>query len=161
MACYGVQKSGNQQRSFQGISATQTVNGFNNNDDVRDRSVVRKSWNGQYATGSVNGYRNVTTPFRAVNNLGDFLGRQYYTCGGSNQTDLRRPGRATLIGSIISNCDGTGVPASVTNVKFVPDSSDYTTYRRQRAVNINYNDLSFGGDQSNASYQSWMHVHRF
>jgi hypothetical protein len=154
------QKSGNQKQSFQGISPTQSLNNFKDNDDVRTRSILRKAWNGQYATGQMNGYKNVTSPFRGVNNLGDFLGRQYYICGGSNQTDLRRPGRATLIGSVLSACDGTGVPASVTNVKFVSDSSDYTTFRRQRANNLNYNDVSFGGDEHHASYVDWMRVHR-
>jgi hypothetical protein len=57
-------------------------------------------------------------------------------------------------------CDGTNVPASSCNVKFVADSSDYVTYKKQRAVNVNYNDKSFGGDNSNASYVNLMAVRR-
>jgi hypothetical protein len=37
-------------------------------------------------------------------------------------------------------------------VKFVADSSDYTRYRRQRAANLTYNDLSNVGDDHNGSY---------
>ena len=65
------------------------------------------------------------------------------------------------MGSIMKNCDGTGVPCSNTNTRFVPDSSDYTKYRKQRAMNQNYNDASNGGDQNNASYVAVMAVRRF
>ena len=38
------------------------------------------------------------------------------------------------------------------NAKFVYDSSDYIRFKRLQANNRNYNDLSFGGDKSNASF---------
>ena len=44
---------------------------------------------GTFATGINNGYKRVTTPFRAVNNSGDFLGRVNYSCGGSNQVNSK------------------------------------------------------------------------
>lgn len=37
------------------------------------------------------------------------------------------------------------------NPKYVYDSSNYTTFRKRQAINRNYNDRSFGGDQHNAS----------
>jgi hypothetical protein len=43
------------------------------------------------------------------------------------------------------------IPSATCNIKWVYDSSDYTTYLKQRAINKNYNDFTFGGDQSNAS----------
>jgi len=137
---------------YQGYSPVQTINNFNNSGDVLTRKVLSKSWNGQYARGTINGRNRVITPFRAVNNLGDFLGRQYYVCGGPNQVNANKPGWKGHIGSIISQCDGTGIASSVCNTRFVPDSSDYTKYKRQRAMNVNYNDMKRGGDQSNAEY---------
>ena len=96
----------------------------------------------------------------AINNLGDFLSRANYVCGGSNQINRTFPGRQGPIGSIISKCDSTGVEAGSGNGRFVPDSSDYTTFKKQSAINKNYNDLKFGGDQHNASYVSLMGVRR-
>ena len=61
---------------------------------------------------------------------------------------------------MIQNCDNTGVAASVANNRFVPDSSDYTTFKKQRAMNQNYNDLGSGGDVHNASFVARMAVHR-
>jgi hypothetical protein len=103
----------------------------------------------------------VITPFRAVNNSGDFLARQQYSCGGPNPTNADKPGWKSRIRNMFSNCDGTGIPPSSTNVKFVADSSDYSKFKKQRAVNLNYNDKSFGGDQNNASFVARMGVHRY
>ena len=92
------------------------------------RRHVVKSWNNEYATGFVNGAKRIITPFRAVNNSGDFLARQNYICGGSNQVNASKPGWKSRIGSIISNCDFSGIPSSTCNVKYVPDASDYIKY---------------------------------
>jgi hypothetical protein len=116
------------------------------NTSVRDgdmsasRGILRRAWNQENAVGTINGQNRVITPFRAVNNLGDFLARKNYVCGGPNQVNASKPGWKGKIGSIISSCDNTGVEGYSGNVKFVPDSSDYTTYRKQRAFNRNYND---------------------
>ena len=48
-----------------------------------------------------------------------------------------------------------GVPASNTNVKYVPDASDYIKYKRQAAYNKNYNDVTYGG-YNNAAYVTMM-----
>jgi hypothetical protein len=145
---------------YQGYSPVQTINAFNTSDNVVARKVLVKSWNGAYATGTVNGKNRITTPFRAVNNLGDFLGRQNYVCGGPNQVNANKPGWKGHIGSIISKCDGTGIPSSTCNVRFVPDSSDYIKFKKYRAMNQNYNELKHGGDNNNASYVPKMAVHR-
>lgn len=145
---------------FNGYSPQQTKTNFKDSENVMTRRVLVKSWNGKGAVGKDGDYNRVVTPFRAINNLGDFLGRQDYVCGGSNQINKSRPGLQGRFGSIISRCDGTGVPASVCNNKFVPDSSDYTKFKKQSAINKNYNDLGSGGDVHNASYVSRMAVHR-
>lgn len=145
---------------FNGISPKQTVNNYKGGDESLSRRVLRSSWNQQNATGTINGHNRVITPFRAVNNLGDFLSRQNYVCGGPNQVNPSKPGWKSHIGSIISNCDTTGVEGASCNPKFVPDSSDYISYKKRRAMNINYNDTTFGGDESNASFVSMMAVRR-
>jgi hypothetical protein len=148
---------------FNGYSPQQTVTNYKSSEQVMVRRILRKSWNGRGAVGTdgvENSYARVVTPFRAINNLGDFLGRQNYVCGGSNQVNRTYPGRQGPIGSILSRCDNTGVPASVCNNRFVPDSSDYITYKKQRALNQNYNDLGYGGDKNNGSYVARMAVRR-
>jgi hypothetical protein len=145
---------------FNGISPKQTVNNYKGGDESLSRRVLRSSWNQQNAVGTINGQSRVITPFRAVNNLGDFLSRKNYVCGGPNQVNASKPGWKGRIGSIISNCDGSNIEGASCNPRFVPDSSDYITYKKQRAMNVNYNDYSFGGDQSNASFVSMMAVRR-
>lgn len=145
---------------FQGYSPQQTTSNYKDSENVMSRRILRHSWNTPYAVGNVNNRGRITTPFRAVNNLGDYLGRQYYVCGGSNQVNANKPGWKSIIGNINSMCDGTGIPASVCNTKFVADSSDYTTFRKRRAINSNYNDLKNGGDQNNASFVAQQSAYR-
>lgn len=145
---------------FNGFMPRQTVHTKKDSEYSVMRSILRKSWNGAYATGVYNNQSRKITPFRAVNNSGDFLARVNYVCGGPNPTNLDKPGRGTSIGNIISQCDLTGVPASSCNVKYVADSSDYVTFRRQSAINKTYNDLSYVGNRSNGSYSALMRVRR-
>ena len=146
---------------FNGYSPQQTITNYKSSENIMTRTVLRRGWNTQYATGTVGSFKRVTTPFRAVNNSGDFLERKNYVCGGPNPSYRALPGNARTLGRIMSMCDNTGVPASSCNVKFVPDSSDYTTYKKQSAQNHTYNDLANGGDDHNASYVARMGVHRF
>ena len=125
-----------------GIAPKQTITNYKGGDQVISRRVVVKSWNTPYATGTVNGRTRITTPFRAVNNSGDFLGRVEYTCGGPNPTNADKPGWKSRIRNMLSNCDGSGVPASSCNVKFVADSSDYSRFKKNRAINQLYNDYT-------------------
>ena len=135
---------------YNGYSPQQTINNYKDSSQVMMRKVLSKSWNNnQYASEIAGNNKNrIITPFRAVNNLGDFLARKQYICGGPNQVNADRPGWKGHIGSIISNCDNSGVPSSTCNVKFVADSSDYTKYRKQLACVKNYNDLNFGGNNA-------------
>ena len=146
---------------IQGIAPKQTITNYKGGDQVISRRIVVKSWNTPYATGAINGRNRVTTPFRAVNNSGDFLGRVQYSCGGPNPTNADKPGWKSRIRSMFSNCDGSGVPASSCNVKFVADSSDYSRFKKNRAINQLYNVSKFGVDQSHASYAPLMGVRRF
>jgi len=133
------------------------------------RVNLRQAWNTKYNTQLLEaGKRPAVGPFRAVNNAGDLLGRKYYSCGGSNQVSQKRAGLYGLKGPMGTNksaCDGTGVPASTCNTKYVYDSSDYIRFRKQSAVSNNYtskkNDTTYGGDQSNGSYVALRAVKRY
>jgi hypothetical protein len=146
---------------FNGISPKQSIGNYKSGEQVISRKIVVKAWNKAYANGTVNGKGRVTTPFRAINNSGDFLGRVQYSCGGPNPTNADYPGWKSRIRSMFNNCDGSGIPASSTNVKFVADSSDYSKFKKYSAINKIYNDNSFGGDQSHASYTATMAIRRF
>uniref|UniRef100_A0A6C0J404 Uncharacterized protein n=1 Tax=viral metagenome TaxID=1070528 RepID=A0A6C0J404_9ZZZZ len=126
--------------AINGISPKQTVTSFKHGEQAQSREVLRRSWNQLQASGTVNDKERVLTPFRAVNNLGDFLGRKNYVCGGPNQVNASKPGWKGHIGSILSNCDNSGVEGASCNPKFVSDSSDYVRFRKLRAMNKNYND---------------------
>jgi hypothetical protein len=143
---------------FNGYSAKQTINNYKDSEQTTLRRILRSGWNTQNASGTINSKKRVITPFRAVNNAGDFLSRKNYSCGGPNPTNASRPGYKRNIGSMWSNCDNTGVPAASCNGKYVYDSSDYTRFRKEQAGNRNYNDLKFGGDQSHGSYVNSMAV---
>ena len=136
------------------------------NERSMDRVILRQAWNGQYGSGEVNGRKPVCTPFRLVNNAGDYLGRKNYVSGGSDQVQGRV--RSSTIGAwklfaghVQATNDGTGIPSSTCNVKYVYDGSDYTTFKKNQAINRTYNDKSFGGDASNASQSAWRRVRRY
>ena len=114
-----------------------------NGDQTNSRKILSKSWNQENVIGIVNkGEANeqtrILTPFRAANNLGDFLIRKNYVCGGPNQVNPGKTGTKTSIGSILSACDNSGVEGASCNPKFVSDSSDYVRFRKLRAMNKNY-----------------------
>jgi hypothetical protein len=117
----------------------------------RTRFLLRDAWNGNAASGTVKGVKVAATPFRAVNNAGDLLNRKYFTSGGSNQVKTGRiklaanQSASVLGGNIFTQANPTGIPSATTNVKYVYDGSDYTKFKKQQAVNRNYNDYSYGG----------------
>lgn len=140
------------------------------------RFTLKNAWNTTYPSQLKrdNIKKSMITPFRAVNNAGDLLCRDNYSCGGSCQTPQNRPGLYGLkqrFGSISKTCIPSAyynslqlladVPSGSCNVKYVYDSSDYIRYLKQKAVLQNFNDLSYGGDQSNASQVSWKAVRRY
>ena len=86
---------------YNGYSTVQTVNNYKDSEQTMTRRILRNSWNTKQATGTVNGNKRIITPFRAVNNLGDFLSRQNYVCGGANQVNASKPVWKNRIGSIL------------------------------------------------------------
>ena len=69
-------KSTNLGGPFPGFSAKQTVLNYKDGQQTTTRFILRTGWNTAYAKGTYNGRSRVTTPFRAVNNAGDFLSRK-------------------------------------------------------------------------------------
>lgn len=130
------------------------------------RKQIVNAWNGQYAFGIVNGLKLVGGQYKAINNISDFLSRQNYSCGGPSQVQASKPGMRRLIGTNPNNCDGTNIPPSSTNTKFVSDSSDYIRFRKQRAINnanqiniINYIQLIIEGinwSELSTEYQQYI-----
>ena len=140
------------------------------------RFTLKQAWNTTYPSQLRRNKikQSITTPFRAVNNAGDLLSRENYSCGGSCQSFQSRPNLKGLkgrFGSVQKTCVpsaaystlqlNSDIPAAACNVKFVYDSSDYTTYLKQRAVNKNYNDLTYGGDNSNSGQSALRAIRRF
>jgi hypothetical protein len=147
---------------IQGFSARPLLNATRDSEQTQIRSILRRAWNTPYATGTVNGSSRAIGEFKAVNNIGDFLSRKDYACGYiPNPIQPDSVKWRSRIGGIQKHCDNTNVPCSNTNTKFVPDSSDYITYKKQRALNLNYNDSKFGGDDHHANYTKIMAIRRF
>jgi hypothetical protein len=144
---------------YQGISPVQTINNYKSSENVMFRRVLRDGWNTQYATGVVNGKNRAITPFRAVNNIGDFLARHNVACEGPNQVHGSRIITKRALRNHINTCDSTGIPITSCNVKFVPDSSEYVRFKKLQAMNRNYNDTSNGGS-TNSDYVNIMAIRR-
>ena len=106
-----------------------------------------------------------TTPFRVTMNAGDINGTVNMPASNenlpapSNQVTTIR--RASLAGWKMSAGEAQttgGGSAFVGNPKFVYDSSDYARYKKLKAINRNYNDRSFGGNDSSAQQQAFRFV---
>jgi hypothetical protein len=153
-------------RGLKGFSPHWTQNDLHNFIDVKQhRFQIVEAWNTTYNRQlTKSNLHRVITPFRAVNNAGDVLSRKYYSCGGSCQTPQHIPnvyGLKNRIGNIQSICDNTIVPAASCNVKYVYNSSDYNTYLKQKSIAKNFNDTTYGGDQSNGSQVALKAIRRY
>ena len=151
--------------TYRGIAPPPILGKVSDADFEMSRVTLREVWNntplfrsdkdiGKYAC----------TPFRKKLNAGDVLTRVNYSCGGGCQTPQSIPGIPSIkrsIGSIHSVCDETFNPPAVCNVKYVYDSSDYTTFLKNTAKNRNYNDLSYGGNQNNSAASVIKSMRRF
>jgi hypothetical protein len=156
-----------------GLMPNPTIDHDNSDEFARTRFMLRDAWNTSSYSGSSNKKR-IITPFRAVNNAGDLLSRENYSCGGSCQTFQSRPGLKGLsfhFGSVSNSCQPSvlwnpsqndkSIPSSTCNVKYVYDSSDYIKFKKDQAVNKNYNDRSFGGNDYNAAQSTIRHIKRY
>lgn len=141
------------------------ITSYHDNEFAQIRFTLRQSWNTTKYSGQQGlGNTRIITPFRAVNNAGDVLSRNNYSCGGGCQSFQSRPnlkGLRQRFGAIQDICDETSIPPAACNVKYVYDSSDYTTFLKQQAMNRNYNDRSFGGNDSSTSQVAQRAIKRY
>lgn len=144
---------------YNGYVPRQTITSQKDSEFTASRRVLRGSWGSMWLMNSINGQKRIVTPFRAVNNSGDYLGRVDYSCGGPNPLHGSKPGYSRRAGKGPQQCDATGVQAASCNPKFVADSSDYIRFKKLSAVNKTYNDLGYGG-ANNGHYTFLMHVRR-
>jgi hypothetical protein len=119
-----------------------------------DRMILRRLANRQLVLSGLPlvGHQYPQTPFRMLIHGGDPLLRQTEP-GGPNQ--IKGSGRYMGFSTGDGVRRGTGASG---NQHYVYDSSVYTKYKRLFAKQKNYNDPSFGGDNSNGSYVAAMAV---
>jgi hypothetical protein len=128
------------------------------------RKILRKTF--RPSTKRINGIdiKSTAGPFRTSMNLGDFLSRQYQSCGGCNQVNdvnsrIIRPKMGGGISNNSCNVVTNGVtpkelPLKGGNIKYVADSSLYTRFKDLDSINSNYYDIKFGGVKTNGTYLS-------
>jgi hypothetical protein len=158
---------------LRGIMPQSVMDHDNSHEFAKTRFFLRDAWNTSSYSGSGNPKR-IIGPFRAVNNAGDLLSRQNYSCGGSCQSVQSRPGLKGLkhrFGSISDACTAStvhslnqvnpNIPASSCNSKFVYDGSDYINFKKKQAMNKSYNDRSFGGDNFSAAQSAMRAIRRY
>ena len=107
-------------------------------------------------------FRSGLTPFRKAFNAGDMFTRNNSATSRllpkpPNQVNSLRNmfGWQNNAGSVNQNSDGSFYSG---NPRFVYDGSDYARFRKLKAINRNYNDVTFGGDQYSASQQAYRRV---
>lgn len=151
-----------------GISGSQPLGGSYRdsqfaNDRAINRSVLRRSFGNMYNDGLASSPvviaskgNSLCGSFRAATMAGDVVGEvnsstnkkygiEHNTTGKQfaslnlNQGSIRRDGNASYAG----------------HPKHVYDTSDFLRYKKLKTINQNYNDITLGGDQSNASKRVW------
>ena len=158
---------------IRGIMPQPVVDHDNSDEFAQTRFTLRDAWNTSSVSGSAYPKRMVG-PFRAVNNAGDILSRQNYSCGGSCQSFQSRPGLKGLgqrFGAVSNSCRADvfyssnqfnpAIPPSACNTRYVYDSSDYIRFRKNQAFNKNYNDRSFGGNEYSGSQSASRAIRRY
>ena len=131
-----------QTQLFHGVSQTQTMDSHKDTENVMIRKILRDSWNKYNMQTSINNHGRVIDPFRAANNLGDYLSRPNYVCNttGHESIPRRRPG--WHVRNAQNTCDTTGITGASCNPRYVSDCSDYIRFKKQSAFLNKYNSIS-------------------
>ena len=113
-----------------------------------NRRKLRKAFrtNKVKSNGTITNQRSLAGPFRTAYNLGDPLGRRNFKCSNGYGQDCTK---AVVVNGVTYTPQQ--VPIEGGNSKFVADSSLFTQFKHLKAINLNYNDFTGGGDQHNAS----------
>ena len=145
---------------FHGIS-NQTLTGTA--ERATTRFILRNAFGNSCSMGKYGLNKSAITPFRMAMNAGD-----------PNGTKNSMPSPNMPVSNEVGGVQGTLTRANMTfggarsngqsyfsgNQTYVYDGSDYVKFKKQQAVNRNYNDIKNGGDQHNASFVNLMAVRR-
>tara|TARA_Y100000768_G_scaffold388600_2_gene385503 strand:- start:4499 stop:4990 length:492 start_codon:yes stop_codon:yes gene_type:complete len=146
--------------TFHGIS---TETSIGSSDRATTRFILRNAFGNSCLFKNYGLTKSVITPFRMVMNAGDPNGTKNSAptnkMPGSNQVNGIQ-GALSRANMTFGGARNDGNSYFSGNPTYVYDSSNYVTFKRQQAVNRNYNDLKNGGDQHNASYVNLMAVRR-
>jgi len=132
------------------------------------RKILRKAFKSNKINVNGNTIKSMAGPFRASLSQGDPLNRFYQSCGGCNQVHEVNV-RIKMKQDGISNnfCDTLtdgytprDIPLESGNNKYVHDSSLFTKFKNLSSLNKNYNDTTFGGNNSNGAFSAIMRVRR-
>ncbi len=93
------------------------------------KRVVTRAWNTQTLQNTL---KPKNGGFRIISGLGDHLSRQSYSSGGPNAVSSRANLHGLRLRGMPVQSDGSNIAAASANVRYVPDSSDYTQYRKQK-----------------------------
>lgn len=147
-----------------GIPGSQPVGGFYKdtlygNERAVNRSVLRKSFGNMYNDGLDNSPLQIATKsnslcgsFRAATMAGDVLGKVNSATNIKYGTEHNNLGKQ--FASLNLNPGGLrrdGGASYSGNPRKVYDTSDFLRYKKLKTINQNYNDVTLGGDQNNAS----------
>jgi len=132
------------------------------------RKILRKAFKSNKISVSGNTIKSMAGPFRASLSQGDPLNRLYQSCGGCNQVhDVNIHIRLNQDVISDNSCDVAvngytprQIPLETGNNKYVHDSSLFTRFKYLSSLNKNYNDISFGGNNSNGAFTALMRVRR-
>ena len=156
---------------------------FQNSENPRNRKVLRRAFGnegirhdpinlgGKSYTGffpqSMGNYAGLT-PFRISLNAGDVFNSNNKAPwdallhSGSNQINLPRHfGVGDGTSTVKSDNPRFVASAYSGNPRFVYDGSDFTRYKKLVAINRNYADVTFGGDQHSASQHAYRRVKNY
>ena len=135
-----------------------------------DRFFLREAFGNQYLSNNplvqspayfVNQGLSKTTPFRAIMAAGDVNGSKNQAGApflpSPNQV---RPTYVQTVKMLTNGVQNNGTAFFTGNPRDVYDGSDYTRYKKLRAVNKTYDDKSFGG-ANNGAYVALKRVRRF
>ncbi len=135
-----------------------------------DRFLLREAFGNQYLSNNplvqspayfVNQGLSKTTPFRAIMAAGDVNGSKNQAGApflpSPNQV---RPTYVQTVKMLTNGVQNNGTAFFTGNPRYVYDGSDYTRYKKLRAVNKTYDDKSFGG-ANNGAYVALKRVRRF
>lgn len=131
--------------------------GFSNTNTSSEMALKRKILRKAFRTNKVKEAGNIRAtcgPFRAAYNMGDLLGRVNQSCGGCNQVNSSKADGLSNkdCSTVTKGVTPLQVPLASGNSKFVANSSEFTRFKHLKAINLNYNDKSYGGDEHNGSY---------